>query len=128
VKKLVVVLTLCAFLGGIIPAQPHKDIQQLVLDETPTAFYAALPIYAWSDSSVPGQEGNVATFVIGTGFVVNNQGDFITAGHVAATTEVGSGANKLKVRLTVGLRQKKAGIVGVSFKVVEIDPEHDLAL
>jgi S1-C subfamily serine protease len=127
-KNLIVVLILCAFLGGLTPAQTHQDIQQLVLDETPTASYAALPIYAWVDHSVPGQEGKFGAVVIGTGFVVNNQGDFITAGHVASTTEMGSGTNKLKVRLTVGLRQKKAGISGVSFKVVELDSDHDLAL
>jgi S1-C subfamily serine protease len=126
-KKIVAVLALCQFLDGITPAQTHKDIQQLVSDETPTAFYAALPIYAWVDP-VPGQEGPFGAAVIGTGFVVNNHGDFITAGHVASTTEVGSGTNKLKVRLTVGLRQKKAGIIGVSFKIVELDSDHDLAL
>src|SRR6266851_1631973 len=102
-KNLIVVLILCAFLGGLKPAQTHQDIQQLVLDDTPTASYAALPIYAWVDHSVPGQEGKFGAVVIGTGFVVNNQGDFITAGHVASTTEMGSGTNKLKVRLTVGL-------------------------
>src|SRR2546427_5023054 len=127
-KKLVLVLALCLFLGGTTPAETHKDIQQLLIDETPTAFWAVLPIDAWIDNHVPGQEGKVGMAVIGTGFVVNNQGDFITAGHVASTTEVGSGPNKLKVYLTVGLRQKKAGISGVSFKVVEIDPDHDLAL
>jgi S1-C subfamily serine protease len=127
-KKLVMVLALCSFLGGVTPAQTPKDIQQLVLDQTPTAFYAALPVYAWVDHGVPGQEGKFGAAVIGTGFVVNNQGDFITAAHVASTTEIGSGTEKLKVRLTVGLRQKKAGISGVSFKIVEIDPEHDLAL
>jgi S1-C subfamily serine protease len=127
-EKLVAVLALCSFLGSLTPAQTGKDIQQLILDETPTAFYAALPVSAWVDNSVPGQEGKFGSAVIGTGFVVNNQGDFITAAHVASTTEVGSGTNKLKVRLTVGLRQKKAGISGVSFKVVEIDQDHDLAL
>lgn len=126
-KKLVVVVALYSLLGRIAPAQTHKDIQQLVLDQTATAFYAALPIYGWVDS-VPGQEGKFGTAVIGTGFVVNNQGYFITAGHVASTTEVGTGTNKVKVRLTVGLRQKKVGISGVSFKVVEIDHDHDLAL
>jgi S1-C subfamily serine protease len=127
-KRAVVVPMLCMLLGSVTPAQTHKDIQQLVLDETPTAFYASLPVYAWVDHSVPGQEGKFGAAVIGTGFAVNNEGDFITAGHVASTTEVGSGSNKLKIRLTVGLRQKKAGISGVSFKVVEIDADHDLAL
>lgn len=127
-KKLVLAIALCSFLGGTAPAQTPKDIQQLVLDQTPTAFYAALPVNAWVDHSVPGQEGKFGTTVIGTGFVVNNQGDFITAGHVASTTEVGTGINKVKVRLTVGLRQESVGISGVSFKVVEIDPNHDLAL
>ena len=120
-KKLAVVFGLCLFSGGITLAQTPKDIQQLVLDETPTAFYAALPVYAWVDQSIPGQVGAA---VIGTGFVVNNQGDFVTAGHVASMTEVGGS----KVRLTVGLRQKKAGIIGTPFKVVEIDADHDLAL
>ena len=127
-KKLVAVLALCPLLGGVTPAQAHKDIQQLILDQTPTTFYAVLPVSAWVDQSVPGQEGKVGVAVIGTGFVVNNQGDFITAGHVASTWEIGSGTNKLRVRLTVGLRQKKAGISGVSFKVVELDSDHDLAL
>lgn len=127
-KKLIVVLALCSFLVEITPAQTRKDIQQLVLDETPTAFYAALPIYASPDHAVPGQEEKFGSAVIGTGFVVNNQGDFITAGHVASMKEVGSGPNKVKVRLTVGLRQKEVGISGVSFKVVEIDSDHDLAL
>jgi Trypsin-like peptidase domain len=127
-EKLVMILVLCSLLGGMTSAQIHKDIQQLILDETPTAFYSVLPIYAWVDPDVPGQEGRVATVVIGTGFVVNTQGDFITAGHVASMTEIGTGSNKLKVRLTVGLRQKKSGISGSSFKVVEIDSDHDLAL
>jgi S1-C subfamily serine protease len=127
-EKLVAVLALCSCLGNITPAQARKDIQQLVSDETPTAFYAVLPVYAWIDHAIPGQEGKFGTAVIGTAFVVNNQGDFITAAHVASTTEVGSGANKLKVRLTVGLRQRKANISGVSFKIVELDSDHDLAL
>lgn len=127
-KKLGAVLALCPLLGGLTLAQAHKDIQQLILDRTPTAFYAVLPVTAWIDDTVPGQEGKIDAVVIGTGFVVNNQGDFITAGHVASTTEVGSGASKLKVRLTVGLRQKKVGTLGVPFKVVELDADHDLAL
>jgi S1-C subfamily serine protease len=127
-KTLTTILALCSFFGSLTPAHGSKDIQQLVSDETPTAFYAALPITASIDQSVPSQAGNVRAFVIGTGFVVNNQGDFITAGHVASTTEVGSGANKVKVRLTVGLRQRKAGISGVAFKIVELDSDHDLAL
>src|ERR1700733_6482045 len=127
-KKLVAVSVLCLFLGGITPAHARKDIQQLVSDETPTAFYAALPVTAWVDHAVSGQEGKFGAIVIGTGFVVNNQGDFITAGHVASTTEVGSGTKKLKVFLTVGLRQQKAGISGVPFKVIELDSDHDLAL
>jgi S1-C subfamily serine protease len=127
-KKLVMIFALCLLPGGISLGQTHKDIQQLVSDETPTAFYAVLPIYAWVDTTVPGQEGKIASIVIGTGFVVNNQGDFITAGHVASTMAIGTGPNKLRVRLTVGLRQKKAGISGLPFKVVEIDSNHDLAL
>jgi S1-C subfamily serine protease len=127
-KKLVIALALCSLLCGMTSAQAYKDIQQLVLDETPTAFYSVLPINAWIDRAVPGQEGKFGMAVIGTGFVVNNQGDFITAGHVASTTEIGSGADKLKVRLTVGLRQKTGDISGLSFKIIEIDTEHDLAL
>ena len=127
-RKLGVVLVLWAFSVGMTPAQTHPDIQQLVLNETPTAFYATLPISAWLDKSVPGQEGKVEVNVIGTGFVVNNQGDFITAAHVASMTEVGTGNNKVKVYLTAGIRQKKSGMFGVRFKIVEIDRDHDLAL
>jgi S1-C subfamily serine protease len=127
-KKFVLVLAMCALLGGITNAQAHKDIQQLVLEETPTAFYAALPVTAWVDETVPSQEGKIGAFVIGTAFVVNNQGDFITAGHVASTIQVGSGTNTLKVRLTIGLRQKKVGAIDVPFKIVELDSDHDLAL
>lgn len=127
-KTLIAVLAVCSFFSVITRAQKVKDLQQLVLNETPTAFYAALPVTAWIDNSVPGQERNVWAGVIGTGFVVNNKGDFVTAGHVASTTEVGSGANRVKVRLTVGLRQKEAGIYDISFKVVELDSDHDLAL
>jgi S1-C subfamily serine protease len=127
-KKLGVLLVLFAFSGGVAPAQTHPDIQQLVLNETPTAFYATLPVFASVDHSVPGQEQKSGIIVIGTGFVVNNQGDFITAAHVASTTEVGTGADKVKVRLTVGRRQKTADISGTDFKVVEIDSDHDLAL
>jgi len=127
-KKLAAVLALCPLLSGVTPAKTHKDIQQLILDETPTASYAVLPVSAWVNQSVQGQEGKSGMAVIGTGFVVNNQGDFITAGHVASTTEIGSGTGRLKVRLTVGLRQKRLGTSGVSFKVVELDADHDLAL
>jgi S1-C subfamily serine protease len=127
-KNLITALALWSFLGSMTHAQERKDIQQLVLEETPTAFYAALPVFAWVDNTVPGQEGRFGSAVVGTAFVVNNQGDFITAGHVASMTEVGTAPNKVKVRLTVGFRQKKAGISGVPFKVVEIDSDHDLAL
>jgi len=91
-KEHVVVLALCLLLGGLTSAQKSRDLQQLVLDETPTAFYDALPVYAWVDNSVPGQEGKIEAAVIGTGFVANREGDFITAGDVAFTTEIGSGA------------------------------------
>ena len=122
-------LGLCSLLCAVVSAQQRMDVQQLILEEAPTASYAVLPVTAWVDHDVPGQEvSEVGMAVIGTAFVVNNAGDFITAAHVASTTEIGAGNSKVKFRLTVGLRQKRAAAVSVPFKVIEIDTEHDLAL
>jgi S1-C subfamily serine protease len=126
--RLIAVVLAQLAVGSLVLAESHKDIQDEVLHLTPTASYAVLPVTAWIDTSVPGQAGMVGAAVIGTAFVVNNQGYFVTAAHVASTTELGSGTNKVKVRLTVGLRQRKAGISDIAFEVVELDEAHDLAL
>lgn len=64
------------------------------------------------------------TVVVGTGFLIDREGHFITAAHVANIKQVG-GAN---VRLTAGIRQKSGGGSGQSFNVVGTDEDHDLAL
>jgi S1-C subfamily serine protease len=133
-------ITLFMFLGGVSiaqekPSQPpvqekvHKDVQELVLDITPTASDAVIPITYWVDHNAPGQQAlPVAAGVVGTGFLVNDKGDFITAAHVAGISEIGPAERRIKVRLTATIRQRSGDGSGFPFNVVEVDQGHDLAL
>src|SRR6266700_4286259 len=107
----------------------YQDIQTLVMDVAPTASDAVIAITYWIDHGAPGQqELPVASGVVGTGFLVDAQGDFITAAHVAKIKEIGPAERRIKVRLTAIIRQRSGDGSGVPFTVVEVDEGHDLAL
>ena len=95
----------------------------------PTVSDAVIPIAYWIDHSSPGQQTlPVGTGVVGTGFFVNDQGDFVTAAHVAKIKKVGTSERLIKVYLRATLRQGDGSGTGQPFTVVEIDENHDLAL
>ncbi len=107
----------------------HKDTQGLVMEVAPTASDAVVPISYWIDHSAPGQQDlAVASGVVGTGFLVDRQGDFVTAAHVVKIKEIGPAERRVKVRLTAIIRQRSGDGSGVSFTVLEVDEGHDVAL
>ncbi len=75
----------------------YQDIQTLVMDVAPTASDAVIAITYWIDHGAPGQqELPVASGVVGTGFLVDAQGDFITAAHVAKIKEIGPAERRIE--------------------------------
>jgi S1-C subfamily serine protease len=80
--------------------------------------YAVLPVMDWGD---PNDPARVPT-VVGTAFLVNEEGYFVTAAHVLQSYAPKSH------RLTVILRQHFGGGNGVWFDVVKKDTDHDIAL
>jgi S1-C subfamily serine protease len=61
---------------------------------------------------------------VGTGFLVDRDGHFVTAAHVANVKQI----NNVDVDLRVTIRQKSGDGTGVPFDIVELDTDHDLAL
>ncbi len=126
--KIIVTFLLSLFSVGIAVSQ-ELSTQRLITQLVPTASDAVLPITFWVDHSAPGQQDlPVESGVVGTGFIVNDRGYFITAAHVAKIKEIGPKDRPVKVRLTAVLRQGSGDGTGMPFTVIEIDEAHDLAL
>jgi len=127
------ILVIAALCSGLTPALTsgqqgsigeHKDIQQLVFERTPTALHAVIEITATLEYQPERQNPPpISFFIIGTGFLVNDQGDFVTAAHVTNTKEI----NGIKVALTANTRSR-AAFFGEPFTIVETDTDHDLVL
>jgi S1-C subfamily serine protease len=114
-----------------IHAAKQKDIQSLTIELSPTASDAVIPIYVWFTVSMQGPQGpkhRIDTVVAGTGFLVDTQGDFVTAGHVLDTSSLTRDPNISDVRLTALIRQRTGGGSAQSFAITDRDDDHDLVL
>ena len=91
--------------ASAIHAQKIRDFQGAILSLAPTAEEAVIPITAWSTGDRSKDTTPRFTVVVGTGFLVDRSGHFITAAHVVNTKQI-SGVD---VRLTATIRQKEGG-------------------
>ncbi len=103
-------------------AGKNVDLQTEVESLAPTVTNAALPIVATSNLLDP---NSPKLFVaIGTGFLIDREGHFITAAHVVDTKQVGG----VNVTLNAIVRQVDDSGMAQPFEVIEKDADHDLAL
>jgi len=110
--------------ASVIHAQKVRDFQGAILSLAPTAEEAVIPITAWSKGDWTKEAAAQFTKVVGTGFLVDRSGHFVTAAHVVGTKQIGGE----DVRLTATIRQRQGGGTDQSFVVVDLDSDHDLAL
>lgn len=110
-------------------AEKHRDLQTTTTELAPTASWAVVPISLWYNYQAPGQQKTeIEMIVVGTGFVVDDRGDFVTAAHVLDLESIKNTQGVTDARLTAVIRQREAGGSGQAFSVTEIDKGHDLAL
>lgn len=127
--KCLLLFVLAITVTGSLHAERHRDIQELTVKLAPTASYAAIPITVWFDSSIPGQQGKrLNDNVVGTGFIVDDSGDFVTAAHVLDLSSLMSSPSVSNAHLTAEIQQKSGDSSDTRFTVVELDKNHDLAL
>jgi S1-C subfamily serine protease len=127
-KLILWLLVLVAVCPGSLKAQKHKDIQDQIMDLAPTASDSVIPISYWIDHTGSQKDFSVMSGVVGTGFFVDDKGDFITAAHVANLKQIGSPDHPVNVYLTAVIRQKSGDSMGARFNIVEVDEDHDIAL
>jgi len=69
------------------------------------------------------------TLVVGTGFLIDRQGDFITAGHVIdSLNDLKNNPKITNARLTVAIRQRDGNSGAREFTITGRDYDHDLVL
>jgi len=124
VSTLSAALIVCALK---VPANAKgRSFQEEIYSRAEQASWAAIPIDCWSDFSRP--EIPQTEAVVGTGFLVNQQGYFITAAHVAQADHVGPDDHPIPCKVKAVLRQRDGSGFSQQFDVVELDKDHDLAL
>jgi hypothetical protein len=123
----------CPILIGLLlvcPSHAQKDIQRLTIALSATASDAALPISVWYNIEGPPQASNPpGTVVVGTGFLINTSGDFITAGHVIDSLNSYKENPKINgANLTARIRNRAGGGSDIHFTITDRDYDHDLVL
>jgi len=113
---------LCLIFTLTANARP-MEIQELIYARSEQANWAVIQI-----TCLPESDSMIAP-VVGTGFLLNDQGYFITAAHVASMDHIGPDSSPIPCTPNAGLRQHNGG-GGTSnkFQVIEADTDHDLAL
>lgn len=112
------------------PSHAQRDIQSLTLRLAATASDAVIPISVWYDIVVPPKEQKqFDTKVVGTGFLIDRQGDFVTAGHVIdSLNDLKSNQKIANARLTATIRQRDGNGSSREFTITDRDNDHDLVL
>ena len=103
-----------------------RGVQELLYERAPQGEWATIPLSCWSDFT--NKDVPQTSVVVGSGFLVNDQGYFITAGHVAKTDHVGTDAAPIPCKLKATLRQADRNAFAASIELIEVDSEHDHAL
>ena len=121
----------CSVLIGVLfacPSHAEKDIQSLTIALSATASDAALPITVNYTVEGPPEASHWGA-VIGTGFLINTRGDFITAGHVIDSLKVYKESPKITgVFLAARIRNRAGGGSERQFTITDRDYDHDLVL
>ncbi|MDE3063824.1 MAG: trypsin-like peptidase domain-containing protein [Acidobacteriota bacterium] len=121
-------ITSALFFGAVaqpIMAEIH-GLQEQIFARSEQAIWTTIPIDCWSDFNNPGIPRTEA--VVGTGFLINEQGYFVTAGHVASIDHVGSEEHPIPCKIKAVLRQRDGSGFSEQFEIIELDRDHDLAL
>lgn len=127
-KSALALLISVTFSWSTYAAKPI-DIQAMTVARAADASAAVLPIMVWYSVSNAEQGGGAFdSYVAGTGFLVDDQGDFITAAHVLDISAVVARPGVSNAYLTANIRQKSGDGSGMRFTVMETDKDHDLAL
>ncbi len=111
-------------------AAKQEVIETRTVELAPTASDAVLPISVWHDVEEPPQGlKHIETVVVGTGFFIDTEGDFITAAHVVDSLDAFKGQpNMSNARLTVTIRDRSGDGSAVRFTITDRDYDHDLVL
>jgi S1-C subfamily serine protease len=114
----------------VCPSHAQRDIQSLTIELSATASEAVLAISIWDQvgDPPPGLK-RVESQVVGTGFLINTTGDFITAGHVIdSLNEVKNAPKIANAHLTARIRQRDGTGNDREFTITDRDFDHDLVL
>jgi S1-C subfamily serine protease len=115
-RAFVVALFLLAPLEAL--AQRADPLEKHLIKVAHNIEWAVIPLMYWGpNGTTPDKAG-----VVGTGFLINDDGYFITAAHVLALYKADS------PQLGAVIRQNKFGGGSRWFEVIEKDESHDLAL
>jgi S1-C subfamily serine protease len=105
-------------LSGTALSQRPDTVEKKLMRSAHDVEYAVIPLMYWgSHGHEPEKAG-----VVGTGFLINEDGYFVTAAHVLALYESDS------AQLTATIRQKDGNGGGRWFDVIDKDESRDLAL
>jgi hypothetical protein len=132
-QETTLVKAFCSILVGLLlvcPSHAQRDIQSLTIALSATASDAVLPISVWYYFARPAQgENPFGTDVVGTGFLINKNGDFITAGHVIDSLNLYKQSPKIKdANLTARIRNREGDGSDRQFTIIDRDNDHDLVL
>jgi len=102
----------------------ERALQEQLYQRSEQSNWATIPLQCWSDftKATPTVPPTIA--VVGTGFLINSDGYFITAAHVAKVDHYGS----VQCELRAEMRQADQGAYAAHIEWIEIDVGHDLAL
>jgi S1-C subfamily serine protease len=117
-KWLVAVLSSFLFLTLSSRAQTTTQLEKQILKTARNVEYAVMPMMYWGPHADNGSDAGV----VGSGFLINDEGYFITAAHVLSVYVPNSG------QLTATRRSRNGDGAGLWFDVIEKDEQHDLAL
>lgn len=110
-------------------AAKQEGLESLTIKLAPTASDAVIPILAQYNISVAGHVVDTDQQVVGTGFFVDTQGDFVTALHVMDMSQLNLIPNVADIHLLAMIRQAGSiSLSGTEFHTVDRDENRDLVL
>ena len=125
-KMALLTFTIALLLASTSSFAAEKGFQELLYERAPQSEWATISLSCWSDfadNRFPPTEQ-----VVGSGFLVNDEGYFVTAAHVVKTDHVGSDAAQIPCKLKAVVRQADGNSGAMGFDIIEVDEGHDLAL